>query len=126
MNKNITKLASFTIGLITFVLALSFPLIISTIAISMELPTIINLGIYWGVSIAFVVSLVEGYFLKLSEGSTNLGYFIAIFVYAYIYTQDVNFIFIFALNSFIPLVFGLLGFKLGITARVKLHTANQV
>ncbi|MFK5949389.1 MAG: hypothetical protein QM500_11555 [Methylococcales bacterium] len=123
MNKDITKLASFTIGLITFVLALSFPLIISTIAINIELPTIINLGIYWVLSIAFFVPLVEGYFFKLSEGATNLGYFVAIFVYAYIYTQDVHFIFIFAPNSFIPLVLGLLGFKLGITARVKFHTS---
>jgi len=80
-----------------------------------------SLGMYWAIFMSFSILLLAGYFFKLSEGATNLGCLIGILVYASIYTQDLStMIFIYGVSSFIPLVFGLLGFKLGITARVKL------
>jgi len=102
------------------IIALFSPLILLTLSNEMNLPSLMNLVGYSKIIISFSLLLLLGCFLRLSEGAVNLGCFIGTFVYAVFFTQDISeIIFIYGISSFIPLIFALFGFKLGLTVKAK-------
>lgn len=121
MNQDLSNKVSFIAGLFIFMIALSTPQILLTLVSKTNTQTLMSFGMYWALFMSFSMMLILGYFFKPSENPTNLGCFIGMFVYASIHTQNLSeIIHIYSVNSFIPLVFALLGLKLGITARIKL------
>jgi uncharacterized membrane protein len=121
MNQELSRKISFITGLVLFVIALSTHLILLTIASKTHTPSLISFGVYGTLFMSFSMMLILGFFFKPSENPTNLGCFLGIFVYASMHTQDLSeIVHIYSINSFIPLVFALLGLKIGITARIKL------